>query len=71
MENIPDKIFCEDCKKDIPIETLEDGTIVIHCPKCTGECSLCDCHLVKQCFSDEPRVEIRHLPDQQGPDNEH
>jgi hypothetical protein len=63
MEDIPDKIYCEECRKDIAIESLDDGSIVIHCPKCIGECSLCDCHLVSQCFSDTPKVVVRHLRD--------
>lgn len=50
--------FCKECDKDIPIEKLEDGTIVIHCPKCTGECITCGCHLVKECFSNVKNVRI-------------
>ena len=55
------KVFCEECKKDIDVEELSDGTIVIHCPKCVGECAVCDCHLVQECFSDKPRVKVKHL----------
>lgn len=63
MNNLLRSIYCDDCKKDIPVEELEDGSIVIHCPKCIGECTVCDCHLAKVCFSDAPGVRI------QPPDN--
>lgn len=66
MENIPYKLYCEECKKDIDVETMDDGTIVIQCPKCVGECSICDCHLARECFADEPRVEIKHSGNGRG-----
>lgn len=73
MINIPRTIFCDECKKDIPFEELDDGTIVIQCPKCIGECTLCDCHLARECFSEAPRVKVLHpdirvLPSDNGKD---
>ena len=60
MSDILRTVYCNECKKDIPIEELEDGTIVVRCPKCVGECMLCDCHLVKECFAETPGVRVRH-----------
>ncbi|MFQ5864052.1 MAG: hypothetical protein ACE5IW_02370 [bacterium] len=60
MNNIIRTRYCDECKKDIPVEELEDGTVIIHCPKCVGECMLCDCHLVKECFPGAARVTIQH-----------
>lgn len=65
MENIIRIIYCKDCQKDIPIEELVDGTIVVRCPRCIGECIICDCHLVKECFPDTPHVRVRHPDDGQ------
>lgn len=53
-------IFCEMCEKEIPVEELENGTLVIYCPNCTGECVTCDCYLARDCFSD--RSTIRFQP---------
>lgn len=53
-------IFCEVCKKDIEVEETEDGTLIVHCPSCTGECMVCDCHLVKTCFTDAEKIMVRH-----------
>lgn len=66
MNNIFKTIYCDECKKDIPIEELEDGTIIVHCPRCVGECMLCDCHLVKECFPDTPGVKVQHPDDGRG-----
>ncbi|MFQ6113902.1 MAG: hypothetical protein ACE5NG_07405 [bacterium] len=60
MNNILKTIYCDECKKDIPVEELDDGSIVIHCPKCIGECMLCDCHLAKECFPEAPSVRVQH-----------
>lgn len=54
------KIFCEECKEDVPVEEYSDGTIHIHCRHCTGECSLCDCHLLISCFQDSAKVLLFH-----------
>lgn len=67
VERIVKTIFCEDCQEDIPIEELEDGTVIVHCPKCIGECMLCQCHLVNECFPDTPKVKLRHPDDGQMP----
>lgn len=69
MEPTSYKMFCEECGKDVPVEKMDDGTIVISCPKCIGECGSCDCHLVNHCFSDQDKVEVRHTPDAEGPVN--
>jgi NAD-dependent SIR2 family protein deacetylase len=53
-------VFCSECDKKIPVEEFDDGTILIHCPKCTGECLTCDCHLVSECFSASPNVKVIH-----------
>lgn len=71
MEPTSYKMFCEECGKDVPVEKMDDGTIVISCPKCIGECSLCDCHLVSQCFSDQDKVEVRRAPEPEGRVDEH
>ncbi len=60
MENRFKTIFCSECNIDIPIEELEEGAILVHCPKCTGECLTCECHLVSECFSDTPNVKVIH-----------
>ncbi len=60
MVNIYKTIFCSECSKEIPVEKLDDGTILIHCPKCNGECLTCDCHLVSECFSASPSVKVIH-----------
>lgn len=65
MENNTRIIFCNECFQDIPIEELDDGTVIVHCPKCVGECIICDCHLVKECFPDVPKVKVRHPDDGQ------
>lgn len=59
MSNPRSTIYCSECAADIPYERLADGTVVIHCPKCIGECAVCDCHLVKTCFEREGVV-VRH-----------
>lgn len=61
MESQNKTVYCDECKKDIPVETLEDGTVIIHCPKCTGECVVCDCTLAVKCFSDVKNVKVLHL----------
>lgn len=53
-------IYCEECAQTIPIEHTPDGTIIVHCPSCTGECMTCDCHLVKTCFTQEEKIHVRH-----------
>lgn len=53
-----EKIYCEECGKDIPVEVIDDGTFLVYCPKCTGECVICDCHLVRECLSDGSKVEF-------------
>ena len=58
-------IFCEECGKDIQIERTPEGVLVVLCPNCSGECMVCDCHLVKTCFSDEEKLLVRH-PDKNG-----
>lgn len=60
MDNKIRNIYCDECNHEIPVEELEDGTILIHCPKCTGECLVCDCHLVSKCFSDSDKVKLIH-----------
>lgn len=61
--------YCKECDKDIPIERLEDGTIIIQCPHCVGECITCGCHLVEECFSDAPGIQLlrtKHQSDGQS-----
>ena len=53
-------IFCEVCKQDIKVEETEEGTLIVHCPNCSGECMICDCHLVKTCFTDAEKIMVRH-----------
>ena len=65
MNTIMRTIYCKDCKDDIPIEELEDGTVVVNCPKCIGECTICHCHLVDECFPDTPNVRVQHPDDKQ------
>ena len=60
MDNNFKTIFCSECNKEIPFEKVGDGVIIIHCPRCNGECLTCDCHLVSECFSDSPNVKIIH-----------
>jgi hypothetical protein len=64
--NLMSSLYCEECKRDIPVETLENGTIIIHCPRCIGECMACDCALAVKCFADEPKVKVLHLADDKG-----
>jgi hypothetical protein len=63
MPDRPDTIYCEECKSNIPIVRTEEGTTIICCPKCSGECIVCDCHLAQSCFSKEEKVIVRHAPD--------
>ncbi len=58
MNNTYKTIFCSECNKEIPFEKVGDGVIIIHCPRCTGECLTCDCHLVSECFSATPNVKV-------------
>lgn len=53
-------IYCTECQKEITIEHLEDGSIIVRCPKCIGECLTCDCHLAQECFSGEENVKVVH-----------
>ncbi len=62
-------LYCDECKKDIPVETLEDGMIIIHCPKCVGECMACDCRLAVECFPENPSVKILHHEDMKDKEN--
>jgi hypothetical protein len=57
--------YCKECDKNIPVERLEDGTIIIHCPHCKGECLICGCHLVDECFGDAPKVNLMKIKNQQ------
>ena len=66
MENKFNKIYCEECKKDISVENLDDGVVLIHCPKCVGECLACDCHLAQNCFADAPKVKVLHVEEGKG-----
>jgi hypothetical protein len=59
-------MYCEECESDVPVEKLEDGTIIIHCPKCIGECVTCDCYLASSCFSSSAKVVFRPLPAKDG-----
>jgi hypothetical protein len=59
-------LYCDECKRHVPIEHQEDGSIIIHCPKCIGECAVCDCHLAARCFESSSRVLLRLL----GPNGE-
>ena len=52
-------LYCEECQHHIPVEETEDGTVIIHCPKCIGECAACDCHLAADCFSSSVQVIVR------------
>lgn len=53
-------IYCIECQKEIQIEHLEDDSIIVLCPQCIGECMICDCHLVQECFSDVKNVKVIH-----------
>lgn len=59
-----DTLYCSECRNNIPISYFEDGTIIVHCPKCIGECMSCDCHLARECFADAPRVHVIHPHEQ-------
>lgn len=52
-------LYCKECQRDIPVEETEDGTVIILCPKCIGECAACDCHLAADCFSSSVQVIVR------------
>jgi hypothetical protein len=60
MENPTYFLFCDECKKDILCEKMSDGTTVVHCPKCIGECLTCECHLANNCFEPGLRVIVNH-----------
>ena len=63
-------MYCSECKADIPIDYFEDGTVIVNCPKCIGECVTCDCHLAQECFSDKPQVQVIHPHELLGNQNE-
>ena len=63
-------LYCRECQADIPIHYFEDGTVIVNCPKCIGECVTCDCHLAQECFSDVPRVHVIHPHEFFGNQNE-
>jgi hypothetical protein len=66
-ENRRTSQYCEACKEYVPIEWLPGGTVLIHCPRCTGECLVCNCHLAEKCFSEGLRVKLlRPDTDNQG-----
>jgi hypothetical protein len=52
--------YCAECKTDIPVGHFDDGTIIVYCPRCIGECLTCDCHLAQECFADAPSVKVIH-----------
>ncbi len=51
QENARFPMFCSECDENVPVERLPDGTLLIQCPRCTGECAICRCHLVESCFA--------------------
>ena len=56
-------MVCKDCGELVRIEHIVDsGTVIIHCPKCTGECLTCGCPLQKACFGDAKEVRIVQGP---------
>lgn len=55
-----ESLYCQECKDDIPVSYFEDGSILIHCPRCIGECVTCDCHLALNCFQDVGQIRIIH-----------
>jgi len=61
-----EEVYCDECKQKVPIEVCADGTRIVHCPKCVGECAVCDCHLAAQCFETAQRVILRVV----GPNGE-
>jgi hypothetical protein len=68
MPNPVRTMYCEECRTNVPVEECEDGTVIIRCPKCTGECMLCDCHLAANCFEPTTRVIVTHY-DPDGKDS--
>jgi len=42
--------WCDACHKKVRVERHENGPVVVHCPKCVGECALCECRLAEACF---------------------
>ncbi len=54
-----EEVYCDECKETVPIELCDDGTRIVHCPKCVGECAVCDCHLAARCFETARRVVLR------------
>lgn len=63
MEEYWDTIYCDECEQDIPVEELQNGSVIVHCPRCIGECLSCECYLVAACFPNRPRVTVIH-PDE-------
>ena len=62
MDNVIRQIYCDDCQRDINVEELPDGSVLIHCPRCVGECMVCECHLKEKCFRDVPGAKVKHEP---------
>lgn len=59
MTNPMKAMHCKECGENIPVEELPDGSVLIHCPKCVGECVACNCYLAANCFDQAVRVEVR------------
>jgi hypothetical protein len=59
MTNPMRTMYCRECTSDVPVEELPDGSVLIHCPKCVGECMACDCYLAANCFDSSIRIEVR------------
>jgi hypothetical protein len=53
-------IFCAVCDADISVDHIDDGTVIINCPRCIGECLACDCHLAEECFPDTNLIKVIH-----------
>jgi hypothetical protein len=45
-----DYFYCDECGEHVPCIRHEPGVWEIQCPRCVGECALCQCHLAGACF---------------------
>lgn len=56
-------MYCSECGENVPVEKLPEGVLLIHCPRCTGECAICRCHLVESCFAQGLQAKLVRSPE--------
>jgi hypothetical protein len=50
LEPKTDYFFCDECQEHVPCVRQQPGVWEIRCPRCAGECAVCNCHLSNYCF---------------------